>query len=78
MLADPHELIVQFGIHHLHFLELEDLLATALSQLTFALLQTLDHLRTHVTRHGYVAARQVAGVRACDRVLTCAFPKATF
>lgn len=44
VLADSHQLVVQFGINHLHLLQLEDPLVAALSQLTLVLLQTLDDL----------------------------------
>ncbi|TNN38742.1 hypothetical protein EYF80_051098 [Liparis tanakae] len=45
VLADPHQLVVQLRIHHLHLLQLEDPLVAALSQLTLVLLQTLDDLQ---------------------------------
>ena len=44
VLADSHQLVVQFRINHLHLLQLEDPLVAALSQLTLVLLQTLDDL----------------------------------
>lgn len=47
VLADPHQLVVQLGIHHLHLLQLEDALVAALGQLPFVLLQTLDDLQGH-------------------------------
>lgn len=43
--ADPHQLVVQLRVGHLHLLELENPLVAALSQLFFALLQTLDDLQ---------------------------------
>lgn len=45
VLADSHQLVVQFRIDHLHLLELEDPLVAALCQITLVLLQTLDNLQ---------------------------------
>lgn len=42
--ANSHQLIVQFRIHHLHLLELEDLLVAARRQLLLFVLQTLNNL----------------------------------
>lgn len=50
VLADPHQLIVQLRINHLHLLQLEDLLVAARRQLAFVLLQTLDHLARDADR----------------------------
>lgn len=44
-LTDFHQLVVQLRVSHLHFLQLENPQVATLSQLFFALLQTLDDLK---------------------------------
>lgn len=51
VLADSHQLVVQFRINHLHLLQLEDPLVAALCQLTLVLLQTLDNLQRDTDEH---------------------------
>lgn len=45
LLADPHQLVVELEVAHLHLLQLEDPLVAALAQLPLLLLQALHHLQ---------------------------------
>lgn len=50
LLADSHELEVQFWVHHLSLLQSEDFLMAVRSQTLLIFLQTLDHLNKHKHR----------------------------